>query len=130
MFVLSKSVIETSILPNYFKLYQLRMNMADFGQESGYGDRFFSDVNTRLRDLEEKQRLLKDKMLLVTEGLIREREKNFSDIQDLKKTVGSLKMDNERLKEILSRIGEIVDTTARKEDLLILQRQFDILRER
>ena len=61
--------------------------MAENFQQEGFYDRFFSEVNTRLRDLEEKQRLLRDKMLLVTKGLIGEREKTFNEIQELKKNV-------------------------------------------
>jgi hypothetical protein len=102
--------------------------MADeFGQE--YGDRFFTDVNTRIRDLEEKQRLLKDRMLLISESFVKEREKNFNEIQDMKKVVELLRAENKRLKEILLRISEGVDKSARKEELMILQRQFDLFRE-
>ncbi len=103
--------------------------MAGFGQEEAYADRFFSDVNTRLRDLEEKQRLLRDKMLLITDGLVKEKEKSFEGIQELRKTVERLKMENERFKEILLGLGEGVDKSARKEDLAILQKQFDLFRE-
>jgi len=96
--------------------------------EQDYGDRFFSDVNTRIRDMEEKQRLLKDRMLLISESFVKEREKNFDEIQEMKRVVGRLKEENKRLKEILFRIGEGVDKSARKEELMILQRQFDMFR--
>ncbi|MFH1290202.1 MAG: hypothetical protein ABIH92_02220, partial [Nanoarchaeota archaeon] len=76
----------------------------DFGQD--YGDRFFVDINTRIRDLEEKQRLLKDRMLLISESFVKERDKNFSEIQEMKKVVETLGVENKRLKEILLRIGE------------------------
>ena len=49
------------------------------------GQDFFADINTRIRDLEEKQRILKDRMVLVGEGLINEREKSFNEIQEMKK---------------------------------------------
>ncbi len=102
--------------------------VAEYGSDDS-GERFFSDLNTRLRDLEEKQRLLRDKIVLVTKSLINERGKSFDEIQDLKKEVSILKVDNERVKEILSRVAEMVDKSARKEDVMILQRQFDIFRE-
>lgn len=90
--------------------------------------RFFSDINTRIRDLEEKQRLLKDKLLLIGDGFVKDRDRNFQEIQDLKKTVIKLEEDNKRLKDLLMRISELIDKTARKEELLILQRQFDLFR--
>ena len=92
-------------------------------------ERFFSDLNTRIKDLEERNRLLRDKMLLISDNYIKEREKNIRDFQELKKNVEILKMENSRMKEMLIRIGEIVDKSARKEDLAILQRQFDLFRE-
>lgn len=99
----------------------------EFAQD--YGDRFFTDVNTRIRDLEEKQRLLKDRMLLISESFVKEREKNFNELQEMKKIVELLREENKRMKEILLRIGEGVDRAARKEELMILQRQFDLFRE-
>ncbi|MBU0760890.1 MAG: hypothetical protein KJ600_02305 [Nanoarchaeota archaeon] len=101
----------------------------EFSQEAYGGDRFFSDINTRIRDLEEKHRLLKDRMLLISDSFVKEREKNFNEIQEMKKVVGVLMEQNKRLKEILLRISEGVDKSARKEELMILQRQFDLFRE-
>ncbi|MBS3072140.1 hypothetical protein J4408_04075 [Candidatus Pacearchaeota archaeon] len=93
-----------------------------------YGQQFFSDMNTRLRDLEEKQRILKDRILLIGESLIREREKNFVEIQDMKKVIIKVQEENLRLKEFVQRITEHLSNAARKEDLMILQRQFDLFR--
>lgn len=98
----------------------------DIAQDGG--DRFFADLNTRIRDLEEKQRLLKDRMLLISESFVKERDKNFKEIQDMKKFTEGLKLENGRLKELLLRISEVIDKTARREELMILQRQFDIFR--
>lgn len=99
----------------------------EYDNQDAWG-RFFSDINTRIRDLEEKQRLLKDKLLLVGDGFVKERDRNFQDIQELKKVVVKLEEDNKRLKDLLMRISELIDKTARKEELLILQRQFDLFR--
>lgn len=93
------------------------------------GQDFFADINTRIRDLEEKQRILKDRMVLIGEGLINERDKSFSEIQEMKKIVVKLKEENIRIKELLERIMEKVNKTAGAEELMILQRQLDILRK-
>lgn len=100
----------------------------EYGQDA-YGDRFFADLNTRIRDLEEKQRLLRDRMLLISESFVKERDKNFEEIQSMKQTVEKIKLDNGRLKELLMRISEVIDKAARREELMILQRQFDLFRE-
>lgn len=87
-----------------------------------------ADLNTRLRDIEEKQRILKDRVLLVGQSLVDERNKSFSEIQQLKKEVIKLSEDNKRMKEILERLAEQAGEGARKSELAILQRQFDLFR--
>ncbi len=89
---------------------------------------YFSDINTRLRDIEEKQRLLKDRTLLIGQNLIGEKEKTFEDIQELKKSALILKEENIKMKEFIQRMGEQISELARKEELMILQRQFDIFK--
>ena len=103
--------------------------MGDEYAQQGYGDRFFTDLNTRIRDLEEKQRLLKDRMVLISESFVKERDKTFTEAQQMKKIVVRLSEENERLKEILLRVGDVVNESARKEDLMILQRQFNLFRK-
>ena len=100
----------------------------EFGQQD-YGERFFTDLNTRIRDLEEKQRLLKDRMLLISESFVKERDKNFEEMQDMKQSLEKIKLENFRIKELLLRVSEVIDGSARKEELMILQRQFDMFRE-
>lgn len=92
-------------------------------------ERFFIDINTRIKDLEEKQRLLRDRMLLLGEGFVKQREKNFNELQEMKKEVEKLKEESKRLKEIIIRLSEQIEKKARIEDLMILQRQFDLFRK-
>lgn len=87
------------------------------------------EINTKLRDLEEKQRILKDRVLLVSQSLVDERDKDFTQIEELKKEVIRLKEDNKRMKDILERMAEQTSEMARKSELAILQRQFDLFRE-
>ncbi len=98
--------------------------------QGNYEDRFFGEINTRIRDLEEKQRLLRDRMFLISESFVKVREKNFDEIQNMKKDLEILKMENLRLKEIVLRLGDILDKSARKEELMLLQRQFDLFRDK
>jgi len=101
-----------------------------FQENSSFGSNSaFSDVNTRLRDLEEKNRLVKDRVLIMGKNLVEERETSFSILQELKSEVLKLKEENNRIKEALSNITEHLNRTARKEDFEIIQRQLDILRK-
>lgn len=99
-------------------------------EEAYSNQQFFADVNTRLRDLEEKQRLLSERVMLTGKTLVEEREKNFQDIQSIKKILFQLKEETEKMKEFLQRVSEQLSSLARKEELLILERQFDLFRRR
>lgn len=97
-----------------------------------YGDavspeqQYFSDVNTKLRDIEERQRILKERILLIGKNLIEDRESIFNENQEIKKQVLKLKEQNLELQTTIKKILNQLSETARKEELLILQRQFDI----
>jgi hypothetical protein len=98
-------------------------------EQQSYGERFFSDINTRIRDLEDKQSLLRDRMMLISESFVKERDKNFEEIQDLKKVVLTMEEDNKKIKDLMIRMNEMLNKTARKDELMILQRQFNLFRD-
>ena len=87
------------------------------------------DVNLRLRDLEEKNTLLRDRVLLLSQSLIEEKDKNFKVMQETKSTLIKMREELNRLKELMQRMAEQITSMARKEELMILQRQFDLLRK-
>lgn len=86
------------------------------------------DFNSRIRDLEEKQQLLKDRVLLIGKSLIDDRQQIMQSVQDMRKTVTMLKAENDRIKEVIRNITEQMEKTARREELSSVQRQLDLLR--
>src|SRR3989344_5535691 len=79
--------------------------------------------SSRLRDFEEKQKLLKDRVLLVGENLVDLRSEVSVSISSMKKELELLKDSLERVEDAVKRFSEDLDGKARKEDLLILQKQ-------
>jgi hypothetical protein len=91
------------------------------GQE--YENSFFTETSTKVRDLEEKQRILKDRVLLIGQNMIEFKE-NFSKIfLEMKKEMEILKNDLERLKSFLESASSEFSKFARKEELEILSKQ-------
>jgi len=72
---------------------------------------------------------LKERVLLIGQSLIGERDKTFKEIQEMKKSFIKIKDENNRIKELLERVTEQLNNVARKEELLIIQRQLDLLRK-
>lgn len=95
--------------------------------KQSYGDtqeeQFFSDFPTKLRDLEEKQRMLKDRLLLIGQNLVETKEKTNSDILEIKKDLEVIKTTMERLVAFLETASAEFSKFARKEDLEILSKQ-------
>ena len=92
------------------------------GQADYYGQAF-GESNTKIRDLEEKQRILKDRLLLIGQNLIETREKTTQDILEIKKDVEEMKHTLDRIKAFLELISGELSKFAKKEDLEILSKQ-------
>ncbi len=82
-----------------------------------------TDVNVRIRDLEERQRILKDRLLLIGQNLIEIREKNKEAILEIKKDLEIIKQNMGRLVSFLETASSEFSKFARKEDLDILAKQ-------
>ena len=89
-------------------------------------EQYFVDVNTRLKDIEERQRLLKDRLLLVGKNIIDDRESTFTEIQEIKKNMLKIKEENLKMQEFFKKIVEQLSESARKEEVLMIQRQLDL----
>ncbi|MFA5953667.1 MAG: hypothetical protein WC812_03675 [Candidatus Pacearchaeota archaeon] len=87
---------------------------------------YYQNPTTTLRDLEERQRILKDRLLLIGQNLIELKEKNSEEIIELKKDIETIKQNLERLKSFIETISGEFSDFARKEDLEILRKQAKI----
>lgn len=85
-----------------------------------------SEFSTRLNEIEEKQRLLKDRILLVGENLVSTKESYEKNSLETKNLLKQLEFDIKTLKQLTKRITEAMDDFARKSDLEILARQAKI----
>ena len=82
------------------------------------------ELALKLRDLEESQKLSKERLLLIGQNLIESQEKTISEITELKKQTQILNDELKRIKSIANSLSEEVSKSARKEELAILERQW------
>jgi predicted nucleic acid-binding Zn-ribbon protein len=92
-------------------------------QQGGYGMQASGDTNTKIRDLEEKQKMLKDRLLLIGQNLVDMKEKTSEEILEIKKDMEIIKRNMERLISFLETASAEFSKFARKEDLEILSKQ-------
>jgi hypothetical protein len=83
-----------------------------------------SEFNTKLRDIEERQRLIKDRVLLIGENLVGLKEETISEISQLKVRTEKIEGELERIKGTIALLIEESKNYARKSELEMLYRQF------
>ncbi|MEK6945678.1 MAG: hypothetical protein AABW63_02705 [Nanoarchaeota archaeon] len=88
-----------------------------------YNFQYYTDINLKLRDLEEKNRILKDRLLLIGENLVETKENFTQDLLTLKKDFEEIKSTLNRLKNFIETASSEFSKFARKEDLEILSKQ-------
>jgi hypothetical protein len=91
--------------------------------QSNYFAQGYGDVNAKIGDLDEKNRILKNRLLLIGQNLIETREKTSEQILNLKREVDSMQTDLRRIKDFLENISGEFSKFAKKEDLMILAKQ-------
>lgn len=84
---------------------------------------YLGDINSRIKDMEEKNRALKDRLLLIGENLIDIKENQDRKILEIKKDVELLKQSVERMISFLETASKEFSKYAKKEDLDILAKQ-------
>ena len=86
-------------------------------------DSIFSELSTRLNEIEEKQRLLKDRILLIGENLISTKEEYEKQTIEFRNQIKQTDFEIKTLKQLNKRIIENMSEFARRSDLEILARQ-------
>jgi len=94
--------------------------MADNYQYPGQD---FGDMNIKLRDIEERYRILKDRILLIGQNLIDMKESSDKKILEIKKDIEILKSNMQRLVSFIETASEEFSRFAKKEDVEILYKQ-------
>lgn len=92
--------------------------------DGGYGPgQDFGNIYTKLKDLEEKYRVLKDRTLLIGQNLIEMKENSDKRMLEIKKDIEALKNSMQRLAAFMETASEEFSKFARKDDLDILYKQ-------
>ena len=95
--------------------------MADV--EYDYAGQDFGNLVSKIQDLEEKQRMMKDRLLLIGTNLVELKEDVNTLSLELKKEIEDLKRTLERTKSFIENASEEFSKFAHKEDLEILTKQ-------
>lgn len=81
------------------------------------------DPNSKLREIEERQRIQKDRLLLISKNLIEIKEESNKRFLEIKKEMEIFRQNIKKIKSFLDIISEEISNFARKEDVEILSKQ-------
>jgi len=93
------------------------------GGQTDYSDNLFNEVIEKVRGIEEKNNILKDRLMLIGQNLIEIKEENSMKILENKKDIDKIKEDIDRIKSFLESISGEFSRFAKKEDIEILSKQ-------
>ncbi len=91
--------------------------------EEEYENQYFTETSTKVRDLEEKQRIIKDRILLIGQNLIEMKGDVQNNFLSIKKEIEIMKRDIERLKSFFETASSEFSKFAKKDELEILSKQ-------
>jgi len=91
--------------------------------QTDYNGQLSGDLNAKVRDMEEKQRVLRDRLLLIGQNLIEIKEKSNLKMLEIKKDIETMKQNIERLSSFVESVSGEFSKFAKKDDLEILTKQ-------
>jgi hypothetical protein len=81
-----------------------------------------SDFNTRLKDLEERNSAIRERVLLLGKNLLTSKEETDTEIESLKKQVITITKDVESLKNLSKNLLEESDKYVKRSEVLLIER--------
>jgi uncharacterized protein YoxC len=81
-----------------------------------------SDFNARLRDTEEKNRVLKERTVILGNNLISLKDQSDITLSSIKKDVSQIKKDVENIKNVLENLIGETNKLVRKEEVILIER--------
>ena len=85
-----------------------------------------TDFSTKIKDLEERHNMLKEKVMLISQSFLKEGDRISKEFALIKSDLRDVKMDMERMKEGVQHIIAESSDFARKEELSTLEKYMKI----
>ena len=86
----------------------------------------FADFNTKIKDMEERHEMLKERMLLLSQSFLRHEEKMEREFAIMREDLKETRDDQDRMKENIQHIIREQGELARREDLKILEKYIQL----
>ena len=108
--------------PKIYKQKPLFLNMANAPAQGGDIQFLLSDLNTRIRDAEERNKITKDRALLVGKNLIETKQETSDELKEIKLQNTSMQREIEKLQKISNSLIEETGKYIKREEMILLER--------
>ena len=95
-------------------------------REENYPAQTFSNSNLQVKDIEEQQRILKDRLILIGNNLIENKVKTTNENIEIKKQIEILNQEIKKIKSFMEILSNEIPKFAKKQDIEILTKQAKI----
>ena len=89
------------------------------GEQQDYS---MQDSNTRLRDLEERNSILKERVLLLGKNLLEAKEELENEVREIKKQNTALTREFESINEAIKSLLEDSSRSVKRDEMLLVER--------
>jgi|SRR3989344_2496112 len=86
----------------------------------------YTDTVGRMRALEGKYNLLRDRMLIINNNMIEQYKKNITETRTINEDIKEIKIDLFKIKETIKHLVEEFELFARKEDVKFLEKYINL----
>lgn len=100
--------------------------MAEEVQEQAGLQEFLIDMNSRVRDLEGKYNMLRDRVLIINQNMVEEYKKTLNELRVVNSDIKDIKKEMFQIKEALRHLVQEIDFFARKEDVKLLEKYINL----
>jgi len=92
-------------------------------QEAGGQVQFLlTDFNTRLRDIDERNRLIRERVLHLGKNLISSRQDTEDELKEIKKDNQQIKKDIEEIKKVSNKLITEFNKFVKREEIILIER--------
>lgn len=96
--------------------------MAEQQEAQGQSQFLLADFNTRLRDIDERNRLIRERVLLLGKNLISSRQDVEEELKEIKKNNLEIRQDIEKIKKISNSLLTEFNKFVKREEIILVER--------
>jgi hypothetical protein len=107
---------------NHYKLYLLRKIMDETQNLQEPGKSFLSDFNNRLMDIDERNKIVRERVLLLGKSLLSSKEDLEKDLEEIRIENREIKKELEKIKKVTNSLLNEFGKFVKKEEIYLVER--------